>query len=124
MISIILSACAFAISLVALVVALVHARNNKRAHKSLVEYCDRKAIETEGNIFAAVNEINERGLKQLKEIAGKLERLEQGVVPDYNEALAAANAVNDFNKGISAILGYDPGEAMRASRKEGGEVAK
>lgn len=43
----------------------------------------------------------------------RLEELEKGVVPDYEAAKEAAKAVNDFNAGISGILGFDPKEALR-----------
>jgi hypothetical protein len=55
----------------------------------------------------------------------KIEKLEKGIVPDYEEALAAKNSVDDFNRGLSAIMGYDPIEIARKAREEkmyGGEV--
>ena len=47
------------------------------------------------------------------------------MVPKYEPAKAAADAVNDFNKGISAILGFDPYSALQAEKTKermGGEV--
>lgn len=44
--------------------------------------------------------------------------LEKGISPDYNEALAAKQAVDDFNMGISAILNFDPMAAVKKSREE------
>ena len=55
----------------------------------------------------------------------KVDKLEQGIVPDYQEALAAKNSVDEFNRGLSAIMGYDPMEIARKTRenrKYGGEV--
>ena len=40
----------------------------------------------------------------------------------YEKAKAAAKAVNDFSTGISGILGFDPMEALRKSRKQEGEI--
>ena len=48
--------------------------------------------------------------------------LEKGIVPDFEKAKAAANAVNDFNAGISGILGFDPHEVLKKQRQEGGET--
>ena len=47
-----------------------------------------------------------------------VEDLNNGVVPDYEKAKAAVTAVNDFNAGISGILGFDPYEAIKAKRGE------
>lgn len=58
------------------------------------------------------------------ELSTKVDRLEKGIVPDYQEALAAKNSVDEFNRGLSAIMGFDPMEAARKSRQErmGAEV--
>lgn len=42
--------------------------------------------------------------------------LEKGIVPDFEKAKEAANAVNNFNAGITGILGYDPYTALQAQR--------
>ena len=55
-----------------------------------------------------------------KALAVRIESLENGTVPDFEQAKAAAKAVNDFNKGISAIMGYDPFEARRKAQEERG----
>lgn len=48
----------------------------------------------------------------------RIESLEKGAVPDYEEALAAAKAVNDFNTGLSAIMNFDPMAEARKVRQE------
>lgn len=53
----------------------------------------------------------------ISDIQKRLHDLEQGVVPDYSEALAAKNAVDEFSKGLSAILNYDPIDAYRKERE-------
>lgn len=56
-------------------------------------------------------------------LAVRVAALEKGTVPDYEKAKAAADAVNDFNAGISGILGFDPYEAIKKQRKEqGGDI--
>lgn len=59
------------------------------------------------------------------EIRKHVEDLEKGIVPDFEEAKAAAKAVDSFNRGISGILGFDPLEAAKKNRERemfGGEV--
>jgi hypothetical protein len=46
-------------------------------------------------------------------LQAKIAALENGTVPDFEKAKEAANAVNDFNAGISGILGFDPMEVIR-----------
>jgi hypothetical protein len=57
----------------------------------------------------------------LADFEERLSNLEKGVVPDFEKAKAAADAVNDFNTGISGILGFDPHEVLKKQRREGGE---
>lgn len=53
------------------------------------------------------------------DFGARVESLEHGVVPDFEEAKKAAEAVNDFNKGLSAIMNFDPmAEAKRARNEE------
>lgn len=48
----------------------------------------------------------------------RIENLEKGIIPDYEAATAAVNAVNDFNQGISNLLNYDPVSALAAQREK------
>ena len=51
--------------------------------------------------------------------------LMQGVVPDYNEAVRAKDAVDNLSQYISNMLNYDPLEEARKARhrrRSGGEV--
>lgn len=54
----------------------------------------------------------------------RLDDLEKGIVPDFEKAKEAANAVNNFNAGITGILGYDPYTVLQAQREKarGGEI--
>ena len=45
--------------------------------------------------------------------------LKNGGSPDYNKALEAAKAVNDFNASIVSIMNFDPVEAVRRKRNNG-----
>lgn len=44
----------------------------------------------------------------------RVDACEKGIVPDYDKAKEAANALNAFNDNINAILGYDPYKAIHA----------
>lgn len=96
-------------------------RNEKRSQKrntALVKYVD--------TAFAEAREMSlketEHRVKVCDSFVERIEKLENGITPDYEQAKAAAHAVNDFNKGISNLLGFDPYEALRANRnKEAGE---
>ena len=58
-----------------------------------------------------------------QEVIDRVVALEKGVMPDYEKAKEAANAVNNFNAGITGILGFDPYTALQAQRDKdrGGE---
>ncbi len=63
--------------------------------------------------------------ESLRKLSQRVGVLEQGLVPDYEAAKEAVKSVNDFNLGISGILGFDPLEAAKKSRQAermGGEA--
>ena len=109
--------------------------------KSFVDYIKKEREDLENRVSAcieqkvtAVQKTSEektrssflRCVAAIKNINAKVSRqedrirdLESGVIPDYDEARRAVDAVNDMNRGISGILGFDPMEALRKSRQEG-----
>ena len=63
--------------------------------------------------------------ESLRKLSRRVGGLEQGLGPDYEAAKEAVKSVNDFNLGISGILGFDPLEAAKKSRQAermGGEA--
>lgn len=58
---------------------------------------------------------------EVRKLRKRVGELEDGVVPGFEEAKAAVKAVNDFNVGLSAIMGYDPMQAIRKGRDAEGE---
>ena len=50
----------------------------------------------------------------------RLTELENGASPSYEKAKQAAQAVNDFNTGISAILNFDPHDVLKSRRDDFG----
>ena len=57
-------------------------------------------------------------VERIEDMQRNLKNLMDGVIPDYNEALAAKQAVDNFNLGLSAIMGFDPLEAAKKTRNE------
>lgn len=99
---------------------LTERKQSDRRHCAMLDYTDRKC---EGVIDAAENAAKEAAESQSKQaeaalriITSRVEALEKGVCPDYEKAREAADAVNDFNAGISAILTFDPIATSRARR--------
>lgn len=91
------------------------------AKEYMREFYDKEAelFKTENNEFFVAFS---RGIKEKFEMQQReIEKLKSGVHPDYEAALAAAKAVNDFNAGISAIMNFDPIEAVRKRRHAGDE---
>lgn len=48
----------------------------------------------------------------------RIQKLKDGVIPNYEEARKAAKAVDDFNIGLSAIMNFDPMAAAKRARDE------
>lgn len=84
---------------------------------------ERNAAEKEiqGQIDWCIGAIGKETANRV-EVCCKLEErianLENGIMPDYEKAMEAANAVNNFNQGISNILGFDPREALAIQREK------
>ena len=141
-IALILSILAFLVGSIALILTIGERKRtraaNKALRKALVDYVDREAKEISGGLAAGIRErhdiqnlkvdkaVNAARVanarvdalkKVIKENKSKIEQLEQGCVPDFNEAMKAVNAVNEMNAGIAGIFG--PLEALQSSRQEG-----
>ena len=54
----------------------------------------------------------------LEDILRRTGDLEKGIVPDFEQAREAAKAVDNFNAGLSGILGFDPIETAKKQRME------
>jgi phage shock protein A len=80
-------------------------------------------VQLQSDVAAASEGLKKQFAAALEEQSKRIENLEKGMVPDFEKAKAAAQAVNDFNAGISGILGFDPYDALKAQRAEnfGGE---
>lgn len=142
-ISLILSGLALLAAVANIILYFVEKKRADRRHKAMLNYigntCDgtqraaerftreyikeffdneKELFKTENNEFfiAFSKNVGERFDRQQQDI----DNLKSGACPDYERALAAANAVNDFNAGISAIMNFDPIAAVKA-RRQGGD---
>lgn len=115
MIALILSGLALLAAITCLGMIVRNEKRSKKRNTALVQYVERHEKDE--------SHYRESVAQELGKIAGRAEKLENGMIPDYEQAKAAANAVNDFSKGISNILGFDPMEALKAERakKEAGD---
>ena len=141
-ITMIMSGLALLAAMVSLILTIREKKRNQKRNADMSNYVEysRKALRDEIDMGCDV--LSER-IGSLKEDvihnsacidklqndfeaqSTKVDKLEQGIVPDYQEALAAKNSVDEFNRGLSAIMGYDPMEIARKTRenrKYGGEV--
>ena len=107
----ILSGLALLAASVCLVMTTKEKKRSKKRNAALVRYVDKTAFQASRNAMEYTE-------KAAKEFLSRVEKLEKGVVPDFEQAKAAANAVNDFNKGISNILGFDPMAALAEAQKK------
>ena len=94
-------------------------------HKSTELDEFNKAIRQKSTEIDELKEKFKNQSTKVDNLSTKVDNLEKGIVPDYEEALAAKNSVDEFNRGLSAIMGFDPMEAVKKSREQrkyGGEV--
>ena len=72
----------------------------------------------EAEVTAAFLEANKK-LEILKqEFELRISYLEKGLIPDHEEAKRAVQSLNDFNRGISSIMGFDPYEALKRENQQ------
>lgn len=118
-VTMILSGLALLAASVCLILLIQEKKRNQKRNTAALQYADAAAQKV---LILAKNEANaaaEAAYKNaLEQFEKRVSDLEKGISPDYNEALAAKQAVDDFNMGISAILNFDPMTAMKKSREE------
>ena len=118
-VTMILSGLALLAASVCLILLIQEKKRNQKRNTAALQYADAAAQKV---LILAKNEANaaaEAAYKNaLEQFEKRVSDLEKGISPDYNEALAAKQAVDDFNMGISAILNFDPMAAMKKSREE------
>ena len=118
-VTMILSGLALLAASVCLILLIQEKKRNQKRNTAALQYADAAAQKV---LVLAKNEANAAAEAAYKNACEHFEKrvsdLEKGIAPDYNEALAAKQAVDDFNMGISAILNFDPMAAVKKSREE------
>lgn len=108
-ITLILSGLALLAASVSFLMSVIEKKRSKKRNAAMLDY-----------VTATVNS----GI-QSSGFDSRIQKLEQEITPDYEQAKAAANAVNDFNRGITNILGFDPVSALKKEQQRerlGGDV--
>lgn len=96
-------------------------REKKRSDKrntAVLQYVDSRCDGFYNKIYVQLMHERDFAKDRFEKVSEEIQKLKDGIVPDYEEALAAKEAVDDFNKGLSAIMGFDPIAAVRKSREE------
>ena len=73
----------------------------------------------ESALQTARNDVTSEIDKAKAELGDRIKKLEEGIVPDFEQAKEATKAVNDFAAGITGILGFDPYSVIKATREAG-----
>lgn len=73
----------------------------------------------ESALQTARNDIKSEIDKAKADLGDRIKKLEEGIVPDFEQAKEATKAVNDFAAGITGILGFDPYSVIKATREAG-----
>lgn len=135
-ITMIMSGLALLAATVSLIITLCEKKRSQKRNADMANLVKAECNVLRGEYRFAIEEsfksVNDSYLQKFSEFRMKMEKnstkidnLEKGIIPDYQEALAAKNSVDEFNRGLSAIMGYDPMEVARKAREErhyGGEV--
>lgn len=80
--------------------------------------CQEDAIEGLRELFGNHYKAAAAALEAVKRLEGDVSSLKEGVTPDYEKAVAAARAVNNFNDGLANIIGFDPIAALRKQEED------
>jgi hypothetical protein len=124
-ITILMSGLALLAAMVSLVLVIREKKRNQKRNAATLDYLDSSC----DKLFDQLNDMFTKYKisleNRIEPMAYDIKQLKDGIVPDYKEALAAKNSVDEFNRGLSAILNFDPMEAARKAREDqkyGGEV--
>lgn len=93
-----------------------YSNENAEEHNGLrdrIKEVDGSAAGCLNNLASNLSEIN----GAVQRVADDVEKLKNGIVPDFEAARQAAAATNDFLAGVSNIMGFDPVAAIRKERE-------
>ena len=89
---------------------------------AMAEQADLKNTAFYESLSKHIDDTFEIYRKDMAMIARDVEGLKNGIMPDYEMAMEAAKAVNNFNAGIANIMNFDPIDVARKQR-QGNEKA-
>ena len=124
-ITMIMSGLALLAATVSLFISLREKKRNQKRDADMCNYVEAVGRDVKDDLLLQRDKLTKKIDSAVYKLSTKVDKLEQGIIPDYQEALAAKNSVDEFNRGLSAIMGYDPMEVARKAREErhyGGEV--
>jgi len=121
MISLILSCLALLATGAAFALIVREKKRGKERWAAVLQYADTAAKDAASVLASQIEERIHNIEGQSGLILNRVQALEGGTVPDYERAKAAANAVNDFNQGLTNILNYDPLTMLRKCRDQEGK---
>ena len=124
-ITMIMSGLALLAATVSLFISLREKKRNQKRNADMCNYVEAVERNVKDDLWLQRDKLSAKIDIEVDKLSTKVDKLEQGIVPDYQEALAAKNSVDEFNRGLSAIMGYDPMAVARKAREErhyGGEV--
>ena len=123
--AIILSSLALAAATGSVVLTLRERKRNLERNAVQMDYADSVGSNVLKKAVYAASASVDALVARFEEQEKGIEELRKGIVPDFEKAKAAAEAVNSFNSGITGILGFDPYDALKAARaKDGGGVGE
>ena len=106
LIATVMSGLALLAASIALVLVIQEKKRNQKRSAATCDYIEKECDFT----LQASMKYTDSGYKEL---ARKIKDLEEGIIPSYEDAKRAADSLNDFNKGIASIMGFDPFEALQ-----------
>ena len=124
-ITMIMSGLALLAATVCLTITLREKKRNQKRNAAAIDYVDASCKKMFRDLNKKIHKYQYCVEERIGPMAHDIKKLKDGIVPDYKEALAAKNSVDEFNRGLSAILNFDPMEAARKAREDqkyGGEV--
>lgn len=97
-------------------------KRNEKRRAALVKLIQEECGYVGRTAAAERESLLEDFTRKIQAMEAKIQALEKGVIPDYEQACRAVDEVNKFNEGLSNMLGFDPLESMKKARNgTGGE---
>lgn len=123
LIPIIFSGLALLAASVCLILLLQEKKRNQKRNAAMLQLIEQECKKVSNESF----ERHEKFLERFTAVELNVTKLMHGIVPDYNEAVKAKDAVDNFSRDIANLLNFDPLAAAREarnSRRRGGEVGE